>query len=203
MWLIRSALLVCLVASSASAQTLWVTANRVSVLTGSPAAGRPHLFASTVGSLATYPPDVWHTVDLVEAPTTTLAADVRGLLVITNASSVICDVQVTFRAPGDLLASGNYQMQAVAIPGDGARSNASVIVPVVNRQFQFIWKFPPSCGVLPSAVAINLSVQALYWNDEVPVGSEPPPPTPVGSKWFRVCDGSGCFAGLLPPGGLE
>jgi hypothetical protein len=191
--------LLCLLVS-VPAQAQWVTANRVSVLTGSPATGRPHLFASTVGSLANYPPDVWHTVDLVEAPTTTLAADVRGLLVITNASTVICDIQVTFRAPGDLLASGNYQMQAVAIPGDGARSNASVIVPVVNRQFQFIWKFPPSCGVLPSAVAINLSVQAMYWHEGETGGSGTPGP-PQGSRWFRLCDTSGCFEGLLAPGG--
>lgn len=209
-------------AVSASAQVQWVTGNRVSVPAGSPT-NAPGIFVSTASNVTfpkiALPPGQWHTIDLADGPqwgtwqpdipSTTVGVELAGILIVTNATNTstptMCDVHVTFRQPGSLLASGNYQMQAIAVPGDGARSNATVTVPVINKKFEFFWTFAPICGVLPSAVAINLTVQKVIWSEAgttvTPMSPAPSTTTvPEGGRWFRICNTEGCFEGYLLPG---
>jgi hypothetical protein len=159
--------------------TQWASANRILVPLGSPNAC-PNLFASSVGPQG-WPAGQWNTVDLSNAggwqddpniPASAVAVEIRGLVFITNASQGLCDIEVTFRVPGTTFVTGNYQIQALSQQGDGERANVAVMVPVVDRKFQFYWWYPAHCGAPGSGVGLNLFVQAVYCNEAAPV--DPP-----------------------------
>ncbi len=92
-----------------------------------------------------------------DIPEDTIAVFLSGMLIITHPGGIItCDLWANFRAPGGDLFEGSYQMQTIeAVAGSGSRSTASVMVPVVDRRFEFYWNHTQGC---PSA--INLSLQA-------------------------------------------
>ncbi len=86
---------------------------------------------------------------------------VSGILVSTDNTAAISNMYCFFRpfgskipavAPGVIpkwpdagptdpttFANGTYVMQVIAAPGGGARSNASIWVPIVDKKFDFYW----------------------------------------------------------------
>lgn len=126
------------------------------------------------------PPDTWHTIDLNNGPQwvvnndpdtfqPNLPNDVKavflsGLLIISHPGypTGTVDLWANFRAPGDTLDAGSYQIQTIQAgpaadqPVPGVRSNCAVWVPVKDKKFEFYWHYSP-----PGAPAMmNLSLQA-------------------------------------------
>ena len=107
----------------------------------------------------------WVEIDLTEQgiPDDTLAVFLSGLLIITHGTTgELCNLTVSFRAPGDDLSAANYLGQAIeAHNGGGQRSTFATWVPVFDRRFEFRWdrgtggQYPAHC-----AYAVNLSLQA-------------------------------------------
>jgi hypothetical protein len=125
-------------------------------------------------------PDRWHTIDLADPsmpvnniPADTNAIELGGLLGSSGQPSVICGLVANFRAPGATMEALNYQIQGAAMPGAGFRANASVMVPVRDRRFEFWWHTTdPACPMF-----LSLSVQ-WYARGGVRVVT-PPPPAPM------------------------
>lgn len=139
------------------------------------------------------PANQWTAIDLTDGPqwTTfaphlpvdTAAVFLSGILVVTNASSAICNITGQFRAPGSLMTDGQYRMQAMAIPGDGDRTNVGQWVPVQNRKVEFFWTTNAAAGC---SYAISLTLDAYVRGA-----------APQAGKWFSICDTSGCYKGFL------
>lgn len=87
------------------------------------------------------PSDEWHTIDIpADLPTETSALVLSGLLGSTGATGLQCGVVAAVRGPDSTLYEGSYQVQAVAsMPSGAFRQNATVLVPVKHRQFEFWW----------------------------------------------------------------
>jgi hypothetical protein len=122
-------------------------------------------------------PSKWCTIDLttIGVPATAQAAFLSGILIITPGSRAeICDLHITFRAPGETLNAGDYQMQtALVSPTSTSRSNASVWVPLVGGKFQLYWYGTPQAGDWPRycSYGANLKVQAYTMGaSTMPVG---------------------------------
>lgn len=149
--------------------TTWIEADKIAVRNDN-AKAPVCIFINTVNAPSTWTPpnvtaDVWTTVDLAPygVPLDATAVFLSGILLISHGTDAgTADVWANFRAPGDTLASGNYQMQTIeAAFGSGQRSNASVWVPVVNGKFEFFWHTnQTSAYPAGSAVGMNLSLQA-------------------------------------------
>jgi len=127
---------------------------------------RPNaIFLSTVTPEGP-PEDTWTTIDLAEKcglPLDSKEVFLAGLLIITHGNAVqIADLWALFRAPGDDLDPGSYQIQAIEPHlGGGVRSTVALWVPVVDGKVELYWHGAGS-GVWPaeSAYAINLACQA-------------------------------------------
>lgn len=155
----------------------WITANRIAIPAGSPS-DAPGIIVSSVYATnypnMPLPPGVWHTIDFHDGPIwgkwqpnlppTSVGIMFSGILILTNPTPVVCDIQVTFRSVGSSLNSGNYQMQTLAIPGDGSRSNATATVALTDLKLEFFWRYTPQCAVWPAGTAINLTAQVVFWN---------------------------------------
>lgn len=134
------------------------------------------LFRGT--SYDTQAPNIWHDVDLKPfgVAADAIAADLRGLLIITNAplacSGAVtsdcllgptADLTLVFRAPGDTATDCGRVMGQVAEAhrGGGQRSGFASWVPLVNGVTQVCYRVTTS-GAWPASASygINLSVQA-------------------------------------------
>lgn len=181
MWRRRSlALLVWLVAAPAFAQTSWIETSIVGFNPDNSKAPTALYFGGDFPAwddAAAIPyaltPDTWHLVTLpYTVPADAKAVFLSGLLILTNPSTIgICNLTVTFRAPGSTWDSGNYQLQTASTAGSGgSRAPASTFAPVVNRQFEVYHTRTPGCPAL-----VNLSLQAYFRGS---ASSTPPPSTP-------------------------
>lgn len=128
------------------------------------------------------PPDVWHTIDLnddlsqmvwpVDLPPDTKAIVLAGVCGTSGATGIYSSVIQTFRAIGSHAAE--YQVAAVSgVPGGAFRQNSSVIVPLIDRKFEFQWHASE-----PNAVALyqQFTIQQ-YMRGGDPVPPAPTPPT--------------------------
>lgn len=140
------------------------------------------------------PPNQWNTIDLADGPTwgalaphlpaDTIGVFLSGILVVTNASASICNLTGQFRAANSTMTDGQYRMQAMAIPGDGDRTNVGMWVPVKDRKIEFFWT---TNAVFGCSYAVSLTLDAYLR------GATSTTP----QKWFKVCDATGCYEGLL------
>lgn len=99
-----------------------------------------------------YPPGIWHTVTIPGIPETTVAIQLDAILAISMGYwEGIADLMITFRpvgAPEPLYWTWQtvavaYRVTAIGggtiLVADCPRSNATAIVPVINRKIQFKW----------------------------------------------------------------
>lgn len=196
----------------AQGPTVYAVTNRTSIPMPDPSHGI-NIVADSRPGMGRIPFGQWVTVDLRDdhpfwegyrkpnIPETTRAITFSGILIVTNPSGLNCDVQATFRSPGSTLNTGSYHLQSMATTGAGDRDPGTVTVPIVNKQFQmYVWT-DPACTQGGSTVAVNLLGQMVHWWQDDGSSTTTTPPPPAGSRWFRVCDVSGCYEGFLPPGG--
>ena len=118
----------------------------------------------TGAGMTQFPVDTWVTVDCVPfgVPADAVAVFLCGLMVITHGTTAeTADLQVTFRAPGDTVASNQYIGQTIeASVGNGQRSNLATWVPLVDGKFQMYWhKSTPGTWPTNSSYTINLFPQ--------------------------------------------
>lgn len=108
----------------------------------------------------------WHRVSLasVGIPPDADGVFLTGLLIITHGSTPqICDLTISFRAPGNALNEGNYIGQAVETHvTSGERSNMSTWAQARDGEIEFYWNRSTQ-GTYPSecAYGINLSAQMI------------------------------------------
>lgn len=104
----------------------------------------------------------WHTYDVTTrgVPVDAKAVYISGILIITHgAATQICDLSVTFQAPGaGYNGPSDYILQTTeANIGGGQRQTFGVWVPVVNGQFQMWWN-RSTYGAWPAECSYGLNV---------------------------------------------
>jgi hypothetical protein len=108
----------------------------------------------------------WHRLSTTAMgiPADAKSVFLSGLLIITHGTnSEICDLNVSFKAPGDDMVSAASIGQTVeAHIGGGQRSNMATWVPIKNGEIEFYWWHTTPNGTWPDycAYGINLNAQA-------------------------------------------
>lgn len=107
----------------------------------------------------------WHRLTLAESgiPLDAKSVFLSGQLIITHGNNPgVCDLNVSFRAPGDAMVSAASIGQTIETQvGGGQRSNMATWVPVKNGEIEFYWwrnttgNWPANC-----AYGVNLIAQA-------------------------------------------
>lgn len=108
---------------------------------------------------------VWHRLTVAEAgiPADAKSVFLSGQLLITHgANAGLCDLNVSFRAPGDpMVYQASIGQTIEAHQGGGQRSNMATWVPIKNGEIEFYW-WRNTSGNWPSecAYGVNLNAQA-------------------------------------------
>lgn len=165
------ALVLLLLPASAHAQEQWNEGVTIGVPRSAPGGLAVYVVGTGADSAANRPHvalghNAWHSIDLADPsypvdlniPYDAKAVFLMGVLITSGLPNVNCSIMVTFRTPGDVSANPeNYTVAAAsALPGGAYRQDVAMWVPVVNRHFDFYWRYmDPDCPMI-----ISLRVQA-------------------------------------------
>jgi len=109
-------------------------------------------------------PDTWHQINVnsLGVPSDAISVGLGGVGIITHGTTAeLCEITVTFRAPGNSLNIGDYIIQVIEPHlNGGERQTAFVQTPVVNGYIEYSWhrattgEWPDHCSY-----GMNLAIQ--------------------------------------------
>lgn len=161
--MIKFLLVLASLALSLSANAQWVEGSTIGVRADNPKEPMAIFVNSYTG--AGPKEGQWHLLSVTDAgiPADAKSVFLSGLLIITHGTNPeTCDLNVSFRAPGnDMVYQASIGQTIEAHIGGGQRSNMATWVPVRNGAIEFYWwrntagNWPANC-----AYGVNLIAQA-------------------------------------------